>query len=125
MKLLLDLEPLLWSLAEPDRLSETARNLLQDPSNPVWISSLTLYRWQEEAARLLLPFPPTTNPLWSDFLFEELPFRSMQLECVGQEDFKGLPWYEDILARQAISEGMTLITSNPELLDLPFSTIPA
>jgi PIN domain nuclease of toxin-antitoxin system len=43
MKLLLDTHLLLWAASMPDKLSQTAKNLIQAPKNELFFSSVSLW----------------------------------------------------------------------------------
>ena len=62
MKLLLDTQVWLWSLAEPERLNDQAQTLLADLHNQLYLSSASVWEISIKAAlgKLPLPEPPTT-----------------------------------------------------------------
>ncbi len=62
MKLLLDTQVWLWSLAEPERLNDQAQTLLADLQNQLYLSSASVWEISIKAAlgKLLLPESPTT-----------------------------------------------------------------
>ncbi len=43
MKLLLDTHIFLWSFLEPDRLTLTVKAALEEPSNEIWLSPITIW----------------------------------------------------------------------------------
>ncbi len=43
MKILLDTHALLWALLEPQKLSENARGILEEPSNTLFVSSASAW----------------------------------------------------------------------------------
>ena len=62
MKLLLDTQAWLWSLAEPERLNDRAQTLLADLHNQLYLSSASVWEISIKAGlgKLPLPEPPTT-----------------------------------------------------------------
>ena len=62
MKLLLDTQVWLWSLAEPERLNDRAQTLLADLHNQLYLSSASVWEISIKAGlgKLPLPEPPTT-----------------------------------------------------------------
>ena len=61
MKLLLDTQVWLWSLAEPERLNDEARALLSDRRNTIYLSAASAWEIAIKSAlgKLPLPEPPT------------------------------------------------------------------
>jgi len=62
VRLLLDTCAFLWLSAEPDRLSGPAREALDDPSNVLLLSDVTVWEivLKHQVGKLPLPEPPRT-----------------------------------------------------------------
>lgn len=78
MKLLLDTHILLWSLLEPASLTSRVAAELENPSNELWLSPLTL--WEAlilaEKGRVILEPDPVT---WVRNVVSTVPFREAPL----------------------------------------------
>ena len=112
MRLLLDTHILLWWLADNPSLGDQARELISDPENAVFISSVTLWEiWLKESlGKLQLP---------SDFE-EKLAaesFESLPLLAAHAREVAFLPWhhrdpFDRMLIAQARVSKLTLVTAD-------------
>jgi PIN domain nuclease of toxin-antitoxin system len=77
-RLLLDTHILLWSLLEPEQLSENVAAALEDPENEIWLSPITT--WEvlilAEKGRIELDGEPVA---WMTKVLDSLPFRQAAL----------------------------------------------
>lgn len=115
MKILLDTNALIWWLEDPQRLGEKARNIIENPMNDVFCSSISAVEiaiktsigkltletpWEGAARESLLSFLSFTQDHARRFsvlpLFHKDPFDRM-------------------LIAQALVEGATFVTSDGEL----------
>lgn len=124
MKFLLDTHLLLWAAGQPERLSKTARALLEDKNNQLFFSPASL--WEVSIKRNLGRKDFQVDPrLLRRGLFDndylELPItgeHTLVLELLP-------PIHKDpfdrILLAQALAEGVTLATVDPLLLQYPIS----
>lgn len=122
MKLLLDTQLLLWAAGQPERLSASARELLQDPGNELLFSAASL--WEIAIKKSLGR---------GDFRVEPRLLRRglldngyLELPVTGQHavSIDGLPpLHEDpfdrLLLAQALAEGVTLLTADAQLARYP------
>jgi PIN domain nuclease of toxin-antitoxin system len=62
MKVLLDTHAFLWAVMGSDRLSDRARDLIDDPANDLWLSAASAYELAVKAAKghLQLPEDPAS-----------------------------------------------------------------
>lgn len=87
MKILLDTHMFLWSIAEPEKLSEKFRSRLELPTNTIFVSSITIAELmiKHSIGKLNILFDPVQIALESGFelldfspddalLLKELPF---------------------------------------------------
>lgn len=122
MKLLLDTQLLLWAAGQPERLSAAARKLLNNPRNELGFSAASLW---EIAIK---------NSLGrEDFRVEPRLLRRglldngyVELAVTSQHavNIDGLPPlhkdpFDRLLVAQALSEGITLLTSDAQLAKYP------
>lgn len=122
MKLLLDTHILLWAAGEPEKLSASARQLLNDPQNELLFSAASL--WEITIKRSLgrEDFRVEPRLLRRGLLdngYEELAVTSQHAVSVD-----GLPPlhkdpFDRLLLAQALSEGITLVTADATLAGYP------
>jgi len=122
LKLLLDTHLLLWAAGQPDRLSQTARRLLDSPENELLFSAASL--WEVAIKRRLdrTDFQVDSRLLRRGLLdnaYNELPI--MSAHVVATESLP--PIHKDpfdrILVAQATVEGITLLTTDPLVAQYP------
>lgn len=130
-KFLLDTHVFLWSLLEPQRLSEKVALELEDPDNEIWLSSIT--SWEviilAEKGRIQLD---TTPVAWMESVLAALPFKQAPLthEVALKSRTISLPHQDQadlFLAASAWVYGLTLVTADSNLLSAAggFSVLPA
>jgi len=128
MKLLLDTHILLWSLLEPALLSKRVASELEDPSNEIWLSPVTI--WEvlilAEKRRIILTPDPfawirnvlKTTPLREAPLNYEVAIQSRALDLRHQDPV------DRFLAATALVYELTLVTADERLLgSRKFSTL--
>lgn len=114
MIILADTHALLWAIDSPERLSSTAREVLADPRNRVWFSTVSLWEIavKVSAGRL------TLDADWREIIESgrrALKARWLLVEPWHCHEVADLPWhhrdpFDRMLIAQAISEDMTLLT---------------
>jgi PIN domain nuclease of toxin-antitoxin system len=122
VKLLLDTQLLLWAAGQPERLSKTALKLLNDPRNELLFSAASLWEITIKSTLGRDDFHVEPRLLRRGLLdngYVELPITS--LHAVGID---GLPPlhkdpFDRLLLAQALSEGITLLTSDSTLAQYP------
>ncbi len=122
MKLLLDTHLLLWAAGQPDRLSQVARDLLEEPQNELVFSAASL--WEISIKRSLgrADFQVDARLLRRGLLengYSELEIRGDHAVAVD-----GLPSihkdpFDRILVAQSMVEGILLLTADPQVARYP------
>lgn len=120
MKVLLDTHVLLWSVLDPDQLSEKIRTELERPANELWLSPITIWEVHllAEKGRILLKPDPSA---WIQHILDTIPFHeaavthavalmSRQIDLPHQD-----PADRFLAATAAIYE-LTLVTADERLL---------
>jgi PIN domain nuclease of toxin-antitoxin system len=123
VKCLLDTCTLIWLCAEPDRLSETARELLNNQKNELFLSHVSFLeislKWTTD--KLKLPSPPRSwvpeqvrrRQLSVLPLDAEDIFRSSELLKIHKDPF------DRLLAATAIRHECVLVTPDPYIHQFP------
>ena len=123
MNYLLDTNVWLWSLWEPDRIAPTARQEIADLSNTVFLSAVTSWEVSIKAAagKLKLPEAPTSYvpQRMAQQGLRPLPVSHPHALAVFALPPHHRDPFDRMLVAQAISEGLTLITSDRELKRYP------
>ena len=122
MKLLLDTQLLLWAAGNSKRLTATARKLLNDPGNELCFSAASLWEITIKNALGRKDFRVEPRVLRRGLLdngYTDLPITSQHAVSVeGLPDIHRDP-FDRLLLAQALSEGITLVTSDALLATYP------
>ena len=129
MKLLLDTHILLWSLLEASRLTKRVAAELENASNELWVSPLSV--WEiitlAEKGRVILEPDPIT---WIRKVFSTVPFKEALLnnEIAIRSRRVALAHKDPVdrfLAATAVVYDLTLVTADERLLrSQDFATLP-
>ncbi|HYN81311.1 MAG TPA: type II toxin-antitoxin system VapC family toxin [Gemmatimonadaceae bacterium] len=118
MKLLLDTQLLLWAAGQPDRLSASARKQIKNPKNEILFSAASLWEITIKNSLGRDDFRVEPRLLRRGLLdngYTELPVTSQHAVNID-----GLPPlhkdpFDRMLLAQALTEGITLLTSDAQL----------
>src|SRR5271157_1031894 len=122
MKLLLDTHILLWAAGEPDRLSASARALINDLDNELLFSAASL--WEVAIKRGLgrKDFQVDVRLLRRGLLdngYSELPIVSDHVVTIESLPPIHNDPFDRVLVAQATVEGITLLTVDPVVAQYP------
>jgi PIN domain nuclease of toxin-antitoxin system len=122
MKLLLDTHLLLWAAGNPDRLSDAARSLIENPENELLFSAASL--WEVAIKRGLGrdDFQVDARLLRRGLLdngYSELPIVSNHVVATESLPPIHKDPFDRILVAQAIVEGITLLTTDSLVAQYP------
>ena len=112
MRLLLDTHVLLWWLANDVALSKTAADLIRDPGNVVFVSTVSHWEiWLKQSIGKLR-VPAAFEQRLAGESFEPLPLTAVQVQEVAR-----LPWhhrdpFDRMLVAQAQTENLVLLTAD-------------
>lgn len=122
MKLLLDTHIWLWSVLEPEHLAPGVAEALEEPSNELWLSPISVWELMVlvEKGRLVLDRPPAR---WIADVCGAVPLRDAPLtRHVAVESRRLALSHEDpadrFIAATAKVYDLTLVTSDERLLQL-------
>ena len=110
MKLLLDTHIFLWALSEPKRLSQKQVNAVEDPTNTVYVSSISITEIAIKASlgKLELVFDPLDAAEKSGF--EMLDFSAKDALLLKDLPFHHRDPFDRMLITQAISRRLIIAT---------------
>lgn len=127
MKLLLDTHAFLWFINGDTRLSATARKLIEDITNDVYLSAGSVWEMAIKVSLGRLELPEPLN----DFLEQQLNENNVGLLGITLSHAKqvaALPFhhrdpFDRLLIAQALAEEATLVSDDPELTKYPVKVI--
>ena len=122
MKLLLDTQVLLWAAGTPDRLSRSARRLLEDPANELLFSAASL--WEIAIKNSIGRDDFTIDPrvlrrALLDNGYTEVPITSQHAVSIDSLPSLHKDPFDRLLVSQALCEGITLVTADKRLAEYP------
>lgn len=122
MKLLLDTHLLLWAAGDPNRLSATARSLIENPDNELLFSVASI--WEVVIKRGLgrNDFQVDPRLLRRGLLdndYGELPILSDHVVAIDSLPGIHKDPFDRVLVAQASVEGITLLTTDSLLTQYP------
>ena len=127
MKALLDTHAFIWWVTDDSRLSSTARGIIADDSNVLFLSAASAWEIviKVRLGKLNLPEPPETyipSRLTMN-RFESLPIQMVHaLQVVNLPDFHRDPFDRIIIAQSQV-EKMPIITVDTQVTRYPVDVI--
>ena len=118
MKLLLDTQLLLWAAGQPERLSARAKRQLNDPSNELLFSAVSLWEVTIKSGLGRDDFhvePRVLRRALLDNGYVELPITSEHAVNVDALPPLHKDPFDRLLLAQALVEGITLLTADTQL----------
>jgi len=122
VKLLLDTHLLIWAAMFPERLSEAARALVNDPRNELLFSALSIWEVAIKSVLRRESFQVDPRLLLRGLLdngYTELPVTSRQAVNIDALPLLHKDPFDRLLLAQAISEGIILLTADAQLAQYP------
>ena len=125
--MILDTHAFLWLIAQPERLSARAIELIQDSSNGVFLSSVSVWEIvvKHSKGQLALPEDPRTliprarseHQVEALALSEESALQGSRLPWHHQDPF------DRMLVSQAIAEQMAIMTADQAIRQYPIQVV--
>jgi PIN domain nuclease of toxin-antitoxin system len=125
MRLLLDTNALIWTFADPARLSDYAREKIQDEANDVLVSVVSVWEIGVKRVKQKLDMPGDLEAMISAKKFDPLPLSLSHALAVESLPHQHHDPFDRMLIAQAQVEGLTLVTSDREMRHYPISVLPA
>ena len=122
MKLLLDTHLLLWAAGNPDRLSADARTLIDAPENELFFSAASLWEIAIKHGLGRDDFRVDPRLLRRGLLdngYSELPIGSEHAVAIDSLPSIHKDPFDRMLVAQAMVEGITLLTADPDVAQYP------
>jgi len=122
MKLLLDTHLLLWAANDPKRLTRTARTLIETAENELLFSAASLWEITIKGSLGRQDFRADARLLRRGLLdngYTELPITSEHAVNIDRLPPTHKDPFDRILVAQAMVEGVTLLTSDRKLAEVP------
>ena len=115
MKLLLDTHTFLWALSQPNRLSKKQIAAMEDPTNKVYVSSISITEIAIKASlgKLELSFDPIDAAERSGF--EMLDFSAKDALILKDLPFHHRDPFDRMLIAQAISRKLIIATQDSRI----------
>ena len=127
MKALLDTHAFLWALLEPDKLSATARQLLEDDTTVVHVSAASAW---EIATKFRLGKLPGVKRVLTDYAGALQGLQATQLPVTSEHALKAGLWavahrdpFDRMLAAQSALEKLPLISCDPVMTQFGIDAI--
>jgi PIN domain nuclease of toxin-antitoxin system len=118
VRLLLDTHLLIWLAMFPDRLSQAARILVDDPRNEPIFSAASIWEAAIKSAQGRADFRIDPRLLYQGLLdngYTELPITSRHAVHIDALPAIHKDPFDRLLLAQAIGEGVTLVTADAQL----------
>lgn len=123
MRLLLDTCAFLWLCAEPERLSQSAREAIREPDNEVWLSAASIWECALKNRHGRLPLPSDPARYLADQRrahgIAALPIDEEACAQIGKLPDHHRDPFDRILVCQAIVGGLTILTPDELIARYP------
>jgi len=122
MILLLDTHLLLWAAAHPERLTITARSMIEEPSNELWFSAASLWEITIKHGLGRHDFrvdPQVFRRALLDNAYTELAITSQHAIATAQLPSIHNDPFDRLLVAQATTEGALLLTADAIVAKYP------
>ncbi len=116
MNLLVDTHVLLWWLDDPAQLSEAAGAAIRDGANVVFVSAATVWEIVIKKSLGKLDAPENLDEVLRACRFTPLPVKVAHALAVQSLPMHHRDPFDRMLVAQARTEGMTVVTRDPKLL---------
>jgi PIN domain nuclease of toxin-antitoxin system len=125
VKLLLDTNALIWTLADPKRLSTNAATAIRDESNSVLVSVVSVWEIGVKRAKGKLELPGNLEAMLIEKKFDSLPLTLRHALAVESLPYEHHDPFDRMLVAQTQAEGLTLVTSDRAMRRYPIAVLPA
>ncbi|MCL2637497.1 MAG: type II toxin-antitoxin system VapC family toxin [Oscillospiraceae bacterium] len=124
VKYLLDTQVFLWTARESVKLSDSVKKAMQDENSKIFVSPVTAYEIMNKHRIGKLPeyayVAENYLEIFHNLGAEELLISTKHLHFAGKFEWSHRDPFDRMLAAQAFTENMTLISSDPAFKELPW-----
>ena len=122
MKFLLDTHLLLWAAGQPERLSKSARELIENPENALYFSAASIWEIAIKSSLGREDFKADARLIRRGLI--DNGYREISISSEHAAGVQSLPLvhkdpFDRLLIAQSLVEGMPLITVDPILSQYP------
>ena len=126
MELLLDTHAILWFQSSNNKLSETAKKLIEDPNNQCYVSFASLWEMSIKVAAGKLQIEKGFNNLYSYLLRNQIRILNPSIKHLNT--LIELPHhhkdpFDRLIIAQAIVEGIAIISVDQQFKSYPINVI--
>jgi PIN domain nuclease of toxin-antitoxin system len=111
---LLDTHTFLWALSEPQKLSSRVRTILEDPSNDLYVSAVSLFEIATKVRIGKLDCPKRLLDNWAFVLSrlgaKHLPLNGADAVTAGRWDVEHRDPFDRLLGAQAVENKFCLLS---------------
>ena len=120
MKLLIDSHALYWWMIGSNRLSKTARALIEDKQNAIFVSAITFYEIENKIRLRKLDLKPQElREAFSASGMQSLAITDLYAELAATLDWEHRDPWDRLLAAQARLEQCALVSIDKVFDDIP------
>ncbi|MDR1430939.1 MAG: type II toxin-antitoxin system VapC family toxin [Propionibacteriaceae bacterium] len=120
MRALLDTNIVIWWFADSPRLPEKYAAIITNPSNQIFISSISAAELAVKSAiGRLAPLPTSLASAIAESGAAELPFSATHADALSELPLHHRDPFDRMLIAQAIAEDLTLLATNRAFSDYP------
>ena len=123
MRVLLDTHIVLWTVANSRELSSHYRGILTDPSNEIFVSSVTIAEIAIKSSVGKLTSPDELADIAPVSGFSDLEFSKFHAEALKDLPMIHRDTFDRMLIAQAMVEGIAFATVDPRCRQYPIMTV--
>jgi len=124
-RVLLDTHALLWWLADHKALGKSAREIISNERNTIYVSAATTWEISIKKAKGLLSAPDDIDGIMDEEGFESLPVTLFHGERAGELPEIHRDPFDRMLVAQAQAEGLEILTKDAEIPEYGIKVIDA
>lgn len=115
MNIIIDTHIFLWALSDPDRISDSKRSSLEDLSNSIYVSAVSIAELMIKSSlrKIQIDFNPVTLAEESGFLL--LDFSAKAALLLKDMPFHHKDPFDRMLVAQSIADSYPIMTEDPKI----------
>jgi PIN domain nuclease of toxin-antitoxin system len=115
MNIIIDTHIFLWALSDPRKLADERRSALEDLSNTIYVSAVSIAEMMIKASigKLRIEFNPVEVAKESGFAL--LPFSAEAALLLKDLPFKHKDPFDRMLVAQSLAENYPIMTDDPQI----------